>query len=46
MRIVIGRGRNRKTYQLPCGSIIARADAAQVAALHENVCDLVGITRY
>lgn len=47
MNIIIGRGNNRKTYELPCADIIKRADKngehLKVMALRDNVCALLGI---
>lgn len=44
MKLVIGRGKNRRVYEVPCANIISRADRKEVEALVDNVCEMVGIT--
>jgi hypothetical protein len=50
MKIVIGRGKNRKVQELPHGSLIMAAakskdsdDSRAYYALHANVCETLGV---
>lgn len=43
MKIVIGRGNQRKVYELPCANIIVRGNDTDVRILLANVRSMVGV---
>lgn len=43
MRLVIGRGKRRQVFDLPCADILNRADAVQRQQLISNVSAMLGL---
>lgn len=43
MNITIGRGRNRKTFIIPCSDIIRRSPDKDQALLSSNLVSLLGV---
>ena len=43
MYLVIGRGRSRKVYEIPCADIVKRAGRDDVKQLVENVCAILNV---
>lgn len=43
MTIIIGRGKNRQSYELPCGDIVKRGSINDQMQMHGLICRLLGI---
>lgn len=45
MRVVIGRDNRRQVYEVPCASVLARANPVQVQEVINNICSQLGLLR-
>lgn len=45
MKLVFGRGNQRRVYEIPCANIVNRADDKMVKTLVDNVYEMLGLIR-